>query len=349
MKKFKIRKILIPLIIIVASLFIVYEVGDKSNDKTKLHNKGYNESETQYIIDNTSKDELDYILKNKYNSNILKLLKSEDYKKEELSKYIEYLNDNISVENTIYFVNNNIEYNDKISQLLEEKYYKESNLERYLDYSSKNTSLTAKEIVTNVNCNRDHDYYTQIEETDLSKGYLIITNKYYRLKEDYKNNNMVAMNLTYSYTGHSADKLVYDYFKKMVDAASKEGIKIKNKSSYRSYYDQRYIYNNYVKDEGEENANKYSSKPGHSEHQTGLAIDVMTLDVEFIKEDSKEYNWLIDNCYKYGFILRYPKGKEDLTGYMFEPWHYRYVGIEVATYIHENDITFEEYYEYFLK
>lgn len=341
------KKLLTYLFIIIISFFVVYKVGDKSNNKIKLENKGYSETEVNYILDNTSNIEIKSILELNYSPDVLEILKSKDYNKEKLEDYLKYLKKEIDLENIIYLVNNDIDYN--IDLLKQEKYYKQDNLKRYIDYSQKKLSLSSKEVVSHVNSMLDYGYYKNIKQTDLSKGYLMLVNKFYRLDNDYKNNNMLAMNLTYSYTGHSADKLVYDYFRKMVDEALKNDIKIKNRSSYRSYYDQKYIYNNYVLEDGEENANKYSSKPGHSEHQTGLAIDIMTLDTKFIKEDSKEYNWLINNCYKYGFILRYPKNKEHLTGYNFEPWHYRYVGIEVATYIYANNITFEEYYEFYLK
>ena len=97
-------------------------------------------------------------------------------------------------------------------------------------------------------------------------------------------------------------------------------------------------------------ADTYSARPGHSEHQTGLAIDLAAFNSNLNNfEETKEYEWVKDNAHLYGFILRYPKGKEHITGYMFEPWHYRYVGTKVAKEIYEMDITFDEYYELFLK
>ena len=87
-----------------------------------------------------------------------------------------------------------------------------------------------------------------------------------------------------------------------------------------------------------------SAKPGHSEHQTGLAVDVEGSNNDYDKfESSIEFNWMINNSYKYGFILRYPKGKENITGFKYEPWHYRYVGIELAKYLYKNNLTLEEY------
>lgn len=96
--------------------------------------------------------------------------------------------------------------------------------------------------------------------------------------------------------------------------------------------------------DGKEKADTYSARAGYSEHQTGLAIDVNTVDMTF--DNTDESNWLSNNCYKYGFVIRYPKDKESITGYMYEPWHIRYVGKDLASklYNNGNPITFEEYY-----
>lgn len=133
-------------------------------------------------------------------------------------------------------------------------------------------------------------------------------------------------------------------FNNMVTSAAAAGISLYNVSGYRSYYDQQYIYNNYVKRDGQAEADRYSARAGHSEHQTGMAIDVNSLYQSF--EYTPEGIWLNNNCYKYGFIIRYPKGKENITGYMFEPWHVRYVGVDLATKLYNNGdwITIEEYF-----
>jgi LAS superfamily LD-carboxypeptidase LdcB len=132
-------------------------------------------------------------------------------------------------------------------------------------------------------------------------------------------------------------------------AKNEKGYNIVISSSYREYADQKELYDRRKKDKGEKEADKFAARPGHSEHQLGLAIDLDLYGKTYEKfEDTEEYAWLLENCYKYGFILRYPKDKEDITGYSFESWHYRYVGKEVAKYIHENNITFDEYYEYYL-
>ncbi len=127
----------------------------------------------------------------------------------------------------------------------------------------------------------------------------------------------------------------------MIAAAKKDGIKLWMTSGYRSYYDQQYIYNGYVKRDGQEKADTYSARPGHSEHQTGLAYDLNDLDHDF--GDTPEGQWVAENCHKYGFILRYPKGKEEITGYMYEPWHIRYLGVEKATEVYESGLCLEEF------
>jgi len=144
------------------------------------------------------------------------------------------------------------------------------------------------------------------------------------------------------------ETVAYEHFKQMVDAAKGDGIKLYNISSYRSYSTQSGLYNNYVNNNGKEAADRFSARAGYSEHQTGLATDINTASSADHFENTKEYQWLINNCHKYGFILRYPQGREYITGYKFEPWHYRYVGVDVATYVMKNNITFEEYYAYFV-
>lgn len=122
--------------------------------------------------------------------------------------------------------------------------------------------------------------------------------------------------------------------------AQAAGFNIPTLSAYRSYETQRVLYNNYYKRDGML-ADTYSARPGHSEHQTGLAFDVGSIDNSY--GDTAAGKWLAINCMNYGFIIRYPNGKESITGYKYEPWHIRYVGVSVATEIMNNGITLEEY------
>ena len=138
---------------------------------------------------------------------------------------------------------------------------------------------------------------------------------------------------------------------KMLADINDSGLYLQAQSGFRSIDLQTRLYNNYVSRDGVAEADTYSARPGYSEHQTGLAMDLGTTSNQNIGdfEKSKEFKWTKENAHKYGFILRYPKGKEYITGYIYEPWHYRYVGLEAANYIYEHNITYEEYYEYFVK
>ena len=139
-------------------------------------------------------------------------------------------------------------------------------------------------------------------------------------------------------------KVAKEAFEELSEDALKEDMNIIAMSSYRSYEYQVNLYNNYVKKDGKEAADTYSARPGFSEHQTGLAIDVYNKKEPYTNfEQTNEFKWMQDNAYKYGFILRFPKEKENETGYQYESWHYRYVGKEIAKIIHKDNITLEEY------
>ena len=139
-------------------------------------------------------------------------------------------------------------------------------------------------------------------------------------------------------------------FEKLAEQAKKDGYPVIAMSSYRSYEYQVNLYNRYVASDGVEAADTYSARPGYSEHQTGLCVDVYDGKIDYTNfEDSASFKWMQDNAYKYGFILRFPKDKTNITGYQYESWHYRYVGTKIAKYIHENDITLEEYYAMFIE
>ena len=133
-------------------------------------------------------------------------------------------------------------------------------------------------------------------------------------------------------------------FNQMKNAASNDGLNIYVVSGFRSYNTQNTLYNNYVSRDGRDAADTYSARPGHSEHQSGLAADINMVDDSF--EYTAEGKWLNDNAYKYGFILRYPKGKTSETGYIFESWHYRYVGVDLAAKLYNggNWISLEDYF-----
>lgn len=171
---------------------------------------------------------------------------------------------------------------------------------------------------------------------------LILVNKNNKITK-----NMIPELIT-TENGEQIAKEVYPFLKELFEAAKSEGFSPELTSGYRSEDEQRELFNSrideyrdmgYSKIEAASLANKYAAKPNYSEHETGLAADINSLS----DDKWKFYYWLQENSYKYGFILRYPSGKEDVTGIEYEPWHFRYVGIEAAEYIYNNSLTLEEY------
>lgn len=155
---------------------------------------------------------------------------------------------------------------------------------------------------------------------------ILIVNKTYSLPSDY---------------APGVSTVAQNAFDEMAAAAAQDGITLFVNSSYRSYQDQEYLYNSYAAERGTEAADEVSSRPGHSEHQTGLTFDVNTTENSFA--GTPEANWLAEHCAEYGFIIRYPDGKEDKTGYMYEPWHIRYLGKEKAEAVTKSGLCLEEY------
>ena len=129
----------------------------------------------------------------------------------------------------------------------------------------------------------------------------------------------------------------------MADAARAEGVSLRSVSAYRSYAGQKVTYNNYLKRYKRSVVDSFSARPGHSEHQTGLALDINAASSRAHFENTPAFAWLKEHCAEYGFILRYDQGKEAVTGYRFEPWHYRYVGVEAAKACMEQGLCYEEY------
>lgn len=138
-------------------------------------------------------------------------------------------------------------------------------------------------------------------------------------------------------------------FHRLVETAAEEGIDIVMTTAYRSYEFQQILWDNYVAQKGEEEANKTSARPGESEHQTGLAVDLSTSEIDYRNSsdfaDTAAGRWVAENAHKFGFILRFPEDKTDITGYSYEPWHIRYVGLTAAADIYEENLTLEEYLE----
>ena len=241
-------------------------------------------------------------------------------------------------------------YDKNIVKFIKEKYFIFSNLKGYLDYYKENESLKFTNIVAIINTNSEDEWYKNVRNTDVNKGNLMLVNKYYALSSEYVPEDLVLISTRYSYNGNYASESILDSLINMIDAAKEEGYTLIVSQGYRSYEDQKEAYETYEKYHTTEEADVYAARAGHSEYQTGLSVLIKPYNkvVENVT-NSEEYNWIINNSYKFGFILRYPEGKEKITGFTFDPWRYRYVGIEVAQKIHEENITFDEYYAYYLE
>ena len=383
-RKIKIKNLLVFILIIIVLIFLLLILFNKNNNN--LQKIGYSKLEIEEL-EKLSDNELNTIYKYDYNSNLVYMITSENYnrekldlylkytlknseidylkifnlinhenfKRENINEYIKYLKEFDNIDGIIKYVNNYNDYDININEttlsFINEKYFIIDHLDRYLSYYENNKNLDYKEIITRINSNLDYEFYTDSNEADLSKEMYTLVNKYNYLNKNFVPDNLVTITGIYARDKAQLVDVAYDNFVKMADAARLENLTIKVTTGYRSYNFQSTLYNNYVKADGVKNADTYSARPGYSEHQLGYSADLTNAkNVSFDNfENTDEYKWLQENAYKYGFIMRYPKDKEYITGYMFESWHYRYVGVETATYIYENNITYEEYYTYFLR
>ena len=243
------------------------------------------------------------------------------------------------------------DYNKYIIDLISKKYFIKKNLDKYLTYINDDNSNDLDKVISIINVRANEDWYNNPINSKEEDNNLILTNKFNKLPDNYEPNDLIDISNVYSYgENQKLRNDAYNAFISMFNEAKKENITLIVNSSYRSYQEQEETYNKYKSWYGIEEADKIAARPGFSEHQTGLAIDIMTYKANRNNfEETSAFKWLQDNAYKFGFILRYPKDKEYLTGYSYESWHYRYVGVDIAKYILDNNITFDEYYAYYLE
>ena len=279
----------------------------------------------KYIVNVVDKEAPKITFKNELESEIgeeIDLLKDvtvEDNSKEKITPQVEGEYDiNKSGDYKLYYIAEDTSGNKAKEEFI--LHIKEKNVEKQITSNDNQgtTSFTTSKGFKGVTKNG----VTYIE------GYLVV-NKTYTLPSSY---------------GNGLTNATTEAFNKMQAAAKVDGLNIYISSGFRSYSYQKTLYNNYVNRDGVAAADTYSARAGHSEHQSGLAFDVNTINDSFA--NTEEGKWLNDNCYKYGFILRYPKGKSDETGYQYEPWHFRYVGVELAEKLYNNGnwITVEDYF-----
>lgn len=246
------------------------------------------------------------------------------------------------------------EPNQHYTNILTQRYYLDKNFETYVEYKTYHESTSYKDVIAIVNVHANKGWYNETYKTNIKDNFLMLVNKFYALDKDFKRDDLQSVNLAYAYASNSVASIVIENFEQMrAEVQNQLGVRLMVNSSYRSYEDQLAIYNDF-KNISLKYADSYAARPGHSEHQTGLAIDITSLEHPYINntensfDKSAEYEWLKNNCHNYGFILRYPKGKEHITGYNTESWHFRYVGVEAASKMFKEDLTLDEYYAYYI-
>lgn len=226
-------------------------------------------------------------------------------------------------------------------------YYDKTRHDRYVAYQQKHPDYPDSQVVWQVNVDMDKENYTEMTMIDEENenDIVLLVNKHFRLRDDYEPKNLVSYNGYYLMTEETKTA-----FTNMANDALEDGISLNPGSTYRSVAFQKDLYQSYADEDGVENADTYSARAGSSEHHTGRAIDLVgpdwTLD-SFGGTEASE--WIIKNAHKYGFIVRYKKATEYITGYIDEPWHITYVGIDCATTMYNRGIeSLEEYYVRFV-
>ena len=359
-----------PLIIVGAVLLVIIIIlSFYFNRIGELKNLGYSEEAAKNII---FKFKYSYVVDIGENKTLNAAFSSSDYKEENLDNYVK-----IDYENQAHLISNINKLLDKgysvnevnliiskgddksvsdfvkrdkvkyIEEFLSVDYAKLENLDRYVEYQDKEND-DAETTVLYVNMDFDKEDYVDPLVIDEFDDYVLV-NKHRQLSSEYVPDDLVTIDEEYVKTDEEIEieRNVAKAFYDMAEAASKDGMELMVSSGYRSYKDQEEITNTYLELYGQNYVDNYVAKPGFSEHQTAMSLDIASKSVNtFVNSD--EYTWMMDNAYKYGFILRYPKSKEDITGYKCEAWHYRYVGKKIAKYIKENNITYDEYYVMFL-
>ena len=369
-KNNKKKKVLILIIIIILILSLVYILLPK--------NYGYKKETIEIFKENDLYEQIKD--KKIYSKTLEEAINQNSFNKEYFLEYldIKYIDDKNFISNINKLLNlgysskdinaiyNKIpdsvniiidsKYNKDIINIMNLSYFRIDNLKRYLDYdimevksiydiSNIKKDFNYEDVVTYVNANLDKEYYSSdnlICNEDASKIDVLV-NKYHKLDENYEPSDLTIIDSKYASGTQKLRKEAQIKFEEMASDMAKENLKIYAGSTYRSYTYQKGLYDRYVKKDGFAAAETYSARSGYSEHQLGLAVDIVNDKWDYLSENDKEYDYLVKNSYKYGFILRYPRGSEYITGYMFEDWHFRYLGIELATKVFNSGLTYDEY------
>lgn len=216
-------------------------------------------------------------------------------------------------------------------------------LDRYIAYQS-GKDISMAEAVTLVNLNLDKAFYSEEVTVSDPANVNVLVNKYHVLPQDYVPSDLVSIP---EFPHYQIRNVALQDFEALIAAAVNDGLHLIPFSTYRSYDYQSRLYQSYLAHDSQANVDTYSARPGSSEHQTGLAIDIRSSSLNSNLTDS-DYSWMQSHSYLYGFIIRYTKNNQSITGYQEEPWHIRYLGVDLATKVHNSGLTYDEYYDYYL-
>lgn len=240
-------------------------------------------------------------------------------------------------------------YNKNILVFIKEKYFIFKKLDDYISYMDKNKKLTAKEVVKIINTSTNVEWIDEERDTDASKGELMLVNRLYGLSSSYEPEDIVKVPEHYAYSGKKISQSILNNIIELIDKAKESGYTLVVSAGYRSYKEQEDIYNSYKDSVGLSETDRLVARPGHSEYQTGLSVEIVPYNK--VIEDvttNEEYIWLNNNAHLYGFIFRFTKEFEDITKFDASSWRLRYVGVDAAKKIYDEKISFEEYYAYYV-
>lgn len=240
------------------------------------------------------------------------------------------------------------DYQKLYIDIVNEKYFLKEHFLEYIDQNKKN-DFELPFLISYVNTLSYKEDYEEALKTDVTDGLLMLVNKNNYLESTYSPSDLKDVSNWYAYEGRKLSDIAYQAYINMFNTAKEEDIHLIIVNGYRSYEEQDNLFETYKNDYGERRADELTTRAGFSEYQLGLALNIYQYYGKEKFVDTDEYKWLIDNSYKFGFILRCPEGKKLITGYDFEPYHFRYVGVEAATVITNENITLEEYHAYYLK
>lgn len=350
-------KVLIGIVLImgiytISTKYLLKDNGTNKKNDTSLLKKynisnSYKSDTLLYVLEKDLYNEayleeyakINYSDKNNF-ADVLKSFLPKGYTGEEINYIMNLSQNNINKLK-------NLEHTD-ISAYYQFKNFNVDNLKRYQDYQATHDYPLDK-VITYVNINLDLPVYTNTKEAKDGNDYLVLVNKYNSLPNNYQPSDLDYVNGQYQ-NKVPMRKVAKEALEKLQQAVTAEiGITLNPTTAFRNQGFQSTLYNNYVNKDGVEAADTYSARPGFSEHQTGLAIDLKNPATPANRRlNESDYAWLKENAYRFGFIIRFPGGKEFITGYQEENWHIRYVGEEAAKIIHDNDLTLEEYVDLYV-